>query len=147
MTDNPQFSLVYSDEHSDETYSVYAILLFPNEELKNPQTLAILPVNRETRDINVVNVWGRVMPLGLKAIDASEQQLITESVRDAVVPNLLILLSMSITGYNFLDAEEQKQFEAQSEMEDKLDVEIDELPDAPEFTFDSPADLFNAIGE
>jgi hypothetical protein len=143
--DDQQFSLTHSDQLSDEKFSVYAILIFPPDSI--PQTVAILPVNRETLDINVVNVWGDMMPIGARALaevnEENEEGISPESIRDAVVPRILILLSMTITGYNFLDPQAQKI----TEMEEKLDVSTDELPEGPSFDYDSPEDLFKALGE
>src|SRR5687768_13886995 len=113
MDDPIKFSLTLSDSMSDEQYSVYAILIFPEQENSKPQTVAILPVDRETLEVNVVNVWGDVMPTGVHARisvneDTKEEGIAPESIHDAIVPYILVLLSMTITGYNFLDADAQK---------------------------------------
>lgn len=146
MEESVQFSLTHSDSLSNEQYSVYAILIFPpNETSKDPQTVALLPVDRETLDINIVNVWGHIMPIGIRAetVEGSEDEVSSESIRDVIIPNILMLLSMTITGYNFLDPQAQAMFE----METKLDVPTDELPKAEEFTFDTVEDLFKALDE
>lgn len=148
MDDPIKFSLTHSDQLSDEQYSVYAILIFPEQEGATPQTIAILPVDRETLDINIVNVWGDVMPTGARAEvtmnqETNEEGITPESISEAVVPRILILLSMTITGYNFLD----QQAQAVSEMEDKLDVPTEELPEGDKFYFDTPDELFKEIGE
>ncbi len=143
----PQFALAHSDEMSSDTFSKYMILLAPAQEGALAQTVALLPVNKETLDINIINNWGNYMPIGVQATvetnEEDEKEINPDSIRAAVVPRILILLSMVITGYNFLDYEAQKLFE----FEQMMNLSDEELPEAPKFDFESPEDLFKAIGD
>lgn len=148
MDDPVKFSLTHSDQMSDEQYSVYAILIFPEEEGAKPQTVAVIPVDRETLEVNIVNVWGDVMPTGVHAKitmneETQEEGIAPESISEAIIPRIFILLSMTITGYNFLD----KHAQAVSEMEEKEGVPTDKLPEVPTFDFNTPEELFKSLGE
>ena len=141
------FSLTHSDQLSDETYSVYMILVFPEIENAKPKTVVVLPVNRETLEVNVVNLWGDPMPTGVRVgvtvnEETHEEGIDPESLSEVVIPRIFTLMSMTITGYNFLDQDAQ----AVTDLLEREAVPTEDLPEAPAFEFETADDFLDSLG-
>ena len=137
------FTLMYSEEMSDEDYAVFAILIFPNNDSEQiPQRVCYIPIDKKTLDINIVDVEGEIMPTGIQAKltdpqEDKEFEISLESIRDAIVPRMVVLMAMALTSYNFLVPEAQTALE----METALDVPTEELPPGEVFDFDNVEDF------
>lgn len=133
--DDPiSFTIAYDEARSTEDYEVYSIIIFPdNDNEKTPYVVCVLPIDRETLGINVVDVSNNVMPMGVNAkYKENEDHVIAiESIKDIIVPRMILIMTMTITGYNFLFPEEQLAVE----LEEKLTVATEELPEGEAFEF------------
>lgn len=143
--DDPiSFTLTYDEARSNEDYEVYSIIIFPENDIEQtPHIVCVLPVDKQTLGINVVDIADNLLPIGVQAeYKENEDHVISvESIKDVIVPRIVLIMTMTITGYNLLMPEEQKAVE----LEEKLNAPLEEFPAGEEFTFNTVEEFLNSI--
>lgn len=142
--DDPiSFTLTYDEARSNEDYEVYSIIIFPENDIEQtPHIVCVLPVDKQTLGINVVDIADNLLPIGVQAeYKENEDHVISvESIKDVIVPRIVLIMTMTITGYNLLMPEEQKAVE----LEEKLNAPLEEFPAGEEFTFNTVEEFLNS---
>lgn len=136
IDDPVSFTLIYNEALSNENYETYSILIFPeNDTEQTPYIVCVFPVNKQTLEINLVDIDDNILPIGIQAkYKENENHVISvESIKDIIEPRIIMILTMTITGYNLILPEEQKAVD----MEEKLTAPLEEFPQGEKFTFDN----------